>query len=348
MNVPRTRLNDAVEMVQEPVLRPGSDCTHIMALHLDPRESNDLGVLRCIDSRSGRVHIPGFVDRSLLRIVEMESQQTATLEGQLQIEGSRDVVSGLDEFEETEFLGYEDPILHRFPEAEARLHLYCTIPFYDPDADGAILYLGHASGPDLYSLEMEEPVLAHEPGVHHGAKEPAIAPVASDGCRYNLVESTDTLEDTTYSVLRSAIARGPSGPWEYGDLVFHPARDGHEWCAGHASPGPFLPSTFVDVGDGLRIGLLNGRETDQWHGDTLGFGAFTIGLMCYDYENATVEWISAEPLIKDPDAHTITFASEFRQIGPKTGLLYAHVDDSFIRVYRVDATALASRLPTFR
>lgn len=347
MNVHVTRLNDAVEMIREPVLRPDGDCTHIMALHLDPRESNDLGVLRCIDSREGRVHIPGFVDRSLLRIVELDSPYTAAIGGELDIEKSADIVAGLDEFEDMEFLGYEDPVLCRLPEADERLHLYCTIPFYDPEAEGSVLHLGHASGPDLHSLTMEEPVLGHEPGVHHGAKEPAIAPASSDGRRYNLVESTDTHDGTTYSVLRSAIARDPSGPWEYGDVVFHPVRDGRVWCAGHVSPGPFLPPSFVDVGDGLRVGLLNGRETDQWHGETLGFGAFTIGLMCYDYENGTVEWFSEEPLIEDPDAHTITFASEFCQTGPDSGLLYAHVDDSFIRVYRVDATALKSHLPEF-
>jgi len=345
MNVQLIRLNDAVAMVEEPLLRPSNSCSHIMALHLDVRTPGTLGVLRCIGSRDGRVHIPGFVDRSVLRVVEMDSEYAARMGPQLQIDGTEAILSVLDEYGSTEFLGYEDPILHRFDGAEDQLHLYCTIPFYDPEEEGAVLYLGHASGPDLHSLTMQEPVLGPESGVHHGAKEPAIAPVSAEGHRYNLVESTDTEDGTTYSVLRSVIASDPSGPWEYGDIVLHPAHRGEEWCAGHVSPGPFLPQSFLDVGDGKRVGILNGRETERWHGDTLGFGAFTIGLMLYDYEQGVVEWISEEPLIEDPDAHTITFASEFRQIAPDRGLLYAHVDDSFIRVYQVDATALESFLP---
>lgn len=338
-----SRLNDAVEMVDCPILHTEGNSTHIMAVQFDPLPSNSLGVMRCVESRVGTVSAPGFVDRSTLRIVETDSPFSGVTGPPIEIEHSDAVVSGLPETDSHEFLGFEDPILCRVPE-DGPLHLYCTIPFYDPSGE-TVLYLGHASGEDLHSLAMGEPVLGPVEGVHSGAKEPAIAPETSDGVRINLVESSDVLDGTNYSVLRTAIAEDPGEPWEYDELVFHPARDGREWCAGHVSSGPFLPRSFVDVGEGKRVGILNGREANRVNGSTTGFGTFSIGLLIYDYETGTIEWFSEEPFLRDPSARTITFASAFRQIGADRGAIYAHVDDSFIRVYLVDATVLTDFLP---
>lgn len=340
---PAPHLNDAVQRIEEPLLEPDGTCTHIMALNLDDADT-DVGVIRCIDSREGRVHIPGFVDRSVLRIVEMDSLYSAEIGSKLDIEDSEAVVGGLEEFGTREFLGLEDPVLWRDPET-GLAHLYCTIPLYDVDLGGSVLYLGHASGKGIESLRMTEPVLGPVPERHDGAKEPAIAPPTAAGHRLNLVESTDHVEGTTYSVVRSAIAEAPDEPWEYDDVVLHPERSGHDWLAGHASPGPLLPSSFVDVGEGKRVGLLNGREENRYDGDTVNFGPFTIGLMIYDYEDGEIEWISNEPFIEDPEARTITFASAFRQIESDRGLLYAHVDDSCVRIYEVDGEALLEYLP---
>ena len=338
-----SRLNDAVEMVCRPVIHAEGRSTHIMAIQFDPLESESLGVMRCVESREGNVSVPGYVDRSVLRLVEPTSPFTAETGDSIEIAGSEEIVWGLPEYRTHEFLGFEDPVCRRLP-ADGTLHLYCTIPFYDED-HGTAMYLGHASGEDLRSLEMTDPVLGPVEGVHAGAKEPAIAPPSTEGHRNNLVESVDVEDGTNYSVVRVATAQDPADPWEYGEIAFHPAEDGDEWCGGHASPGPFLPPSFLDVGEGRRIGILNGREENVMDDETTRYGTFSVGLLCYDYESGTVEWTSSEPLIRDPTARTITFASAFRQIGPTTGVVYAHVDDSFIRAYVVHADRLQSFLP---
>jgi hypothetical protein len=344
MNPETTRLNDAVETVAEPILRAGDAYEHIMALHFDPRKESDLGVVRCIESRTGEVDVSGFVDRSRLHLIEAESLYAAEIGPRLEIEGREEILSELDEYGDWEFLGLEDPTAWRAPETET-LHLYFTIPFHGPAAGDSATYLGHASGPDLCSLTMTEPVLGPTPGVHSRAKEVVVAPPSADGNRYNLVESNDWVEDTGYSVLRTAIAANPVEPWEYDDIALHPAHDGYEWCAGHVSPGPFLPRSFVDVGTDKRVCLLNGREANRHEDETLRYGTFAVGLLIYDYESGTVEWVSEEPLIRDPAARTITFASDFEQIDENQGAVYAHVDDSYVRVYHLDANALAASLP---
>lgn len=339
-----TRLNDAVERVDEPVLQPAGTCSHIMALHFDALAEPGKGVIRCIDNREGYVHIPGFVDRSTLRLVEMESPYHATMGRELEIEDTVEVVADLPEFGSMEFLGLEDPIVWR-DAGDEDLHVYSTVPFYDSTEEYAVMYLGHASGEDLDSLRMHDPVLAPQYGDHAGGKEPVIAPPTSDGHRYNLVESTAEYEGVGYSVVRSVRAADFDGPWEYEELVLHPAHDGYEWCGGHASPGPLFPPSFLDPGDGLRVGILNGRETNREGDDADLFGAFTVGLMGYDYENGSIEWITEEPVIEDPDARTITFGSAFRQIDEDRGIVYAHVDDSRIVAYLVDADALQDYVP---
>ena len=43
------------------------------------------------------------------------------------------------------------------------------------------------------------------------------------------------------------------------------------------------------------------------------------------------------PLIRDTQAKNITFASQFIQTNTNEGILYAHVDDSFVRAYTLYA-----------
>jgi len=338
-----SRLNDAVEVVTEPVVRATGTCEHLMALHIDPRGDGDRGIVRCIVERTGSVQVSGYVDRSRVHSLVMESLYAATRGPELEIRATEEVVSGLAG-DASRFLGLEDPNIWRSRDEET-LHLYCTIPFVERYSRDTCLYLGHAEGEDLSSLSMTEPVLGPVPGVHGGAKEVAIAPVAADGNRYNLVESNDAVDGTSYSVLRTAVAPDLRGPWEYGGLVFHPARDGDDWCRGHVSPGPFFPREFVDAGEGRVVGLLNGRESNRSVDGEVVYGDFTVGLMLYDYESGDVEWVSTDPLIRDPAAETVTFASAFRQTGPDSGVVYAHVDDSYVKAYQVDANALSSYLP---
>jgi hypothetical protein len=72
---------------------------------------------------------------------------------------------------------------------------------------------------------------------------------------------------------------------------------------------------------------------------------FSVGLFIYDYEKGKIDWISPEPLIIDSEARTITFASQFVLTGLGEGILYAHVDDSFVRAYTLKAEDLKTLLP---
>lgn len=82
------------------------------------------------------------------------------------------------------------------------------------------------------------------------------------------------------------------------------------------------------------LGLMNGREVNEKMIDTTTkYGMFSIGLFIYDYENGKIDWVSQEPFIQDSEATTITFASQFVETKEGEGILYAHVDDSFIRAY---------------
>jgi len=332
--------NEAVDRIERSVIENTDQCEHIMALHFDPRGDYQRGILRCIVSREGQVTTPGFVDTSRVHVVEMRTPSRGHVGPELDIDDAHDVVAGLPEYEHNEFLGFEDPNLWCDREA-GRLHFYCTIPFFDCHSGELSMYLGHAEGPDIESLRMTDPVLEPDPGAHRGAKEVAIAPQSEDGVRFNLVESNDIVDGTMYSVLRTAVAPDLGGPWEYGDIALHPMDYEHEWIAGHVSPGPLLPREFCDVGPDRLVGLLNGRD----RGGPNDFGRFTVGLMVYNYEEADIEWVSSEPLIDDPDAAVITFASAFRVTGPGEGIVYAHVDDSTVRAYHVDAERVALDFP---
>jgi len=94
-----------------------------------------------------------------------------------------------------------------------------------------------------------------------------------------------------------------------------------------------------------RLGILNGREANQKIRDKIKYGMFSIGLFIYDYENGKIKWISPEPLIQDSEAETITFASQFVETEKGSGILYAHVDDSFVRAYTLNAYGIKPLLP---
>jgi len=72
---------------------------------------------------------------------------------------------------------------------------------------------------------------------------------------------------------------------------------------------------------------------------------FSVGLFIYDIEVGKIDWVSPEPLIQDSEAKTITFASQFVETNNGEGILYAHVDDSFVRAYTLKAEDIKSLLP---
>ncbi len=314
---------------------------HVMAIALDPRTDGREGIIRCIMSRTGDVEVLGYVDRSELHTVKGGSLDHFEIGDRLQIKNENEVVQKLagDEFE---FIGLEDPDIWIDGETDL-MHVYFTIPLRHKSRKGTVTHLGHAVGKDLTSLEMTEPVLMAD-DTKGRAKEVSIAPLNRKGFRYNLFESSDRKTDR-YSTVRVAKAEDMGKPWEWGDEVFHPAEHEIPWIAGHASPGPLLPKDFIDVGEGKLLGIMNGREANRHEGDQVRYGMFSVGLFIYDYEHGKIDWVSPEPFIQDSEAKTITFASQFVDQGKGNGILYAHVDDSFVRAYTLDAEELKKLLP---
>ncbi len=101
----------------------------------------------------------------------------------------------------------------------------------------------------------------------------------------------------------------------------------------------------VSIAPENSIGVINGREANRKVGAETKYGIFSVSLFIYDYENGKIDWVSSEPLIRDSEAKTITFASQFVETSKGEGILYAHVDDSFVRAYTLKAELLKSILP---
>ena len=79
--------------------------------------------------------------------------------------------------------------------------------------------------------------------------------------------------------------------WKFGDTVFHPAKENIPWIAGHASPGPLFPKTFINIGESKRLGIVNGREANKIINGKTMYGIFSVGLFIYDYEKGKIDWV---------------------------------------------------------
>lgn len=329
------------------VIEANGEFKHVMAITLDPRTDYHEGVVRCIMSRSGDLAFKGNTDRSELHKISGDTLEHFKIGEKLNIKNEKEILNDLIE-EGDDFIGLEDPDIW-IDEKTDLMHLYFTIPIKPADEKEKIrVHLGHAVGKDLDSLEMTMPVLMDNGKFR--AKEVSIAPKNSKGFRYNLIESKDRQTGTSYSVVQVATAEDMGKPWEYGEIAFHPAEHNLPWIAGHASPGPLFSKNFIDVGEGKLLGVINGCEANKNIGDKVKYGNFSVGLFIYDYENGKIDWVSPQFLIQDSEAgkggnRAITFASQFIETGKGEGILYAHVDDSFVRAYTLKAELLKSILP---
>jgi hypothetical protein len=330
----------------------GGRFEHVMAIALDPRAHYKEGVIRCIKSREGDVATAGYVDRSVLHKVHAvagagargdsnESLEHFSIGDELKIKNQDEIVRALSHGH-FDFLGLEDPDIW-IDDVTGLMHLYFTMPFHDTRHHQSFIHLGHAVGPTLDDLEMTMPVLADRG--FGGAKEVSIAPLNRQRFRYNLFESSDAGVEFTYSTVRVAIAEKMGEPWKFGETVFHPAENDIPWIAGHASPGPLFSKRFIDIGVGKLLGVINGREASEKVAGETKYGIFSVGLFIYDYENGKIDWVSPEPFIRDSAAKTITFASQFVEQSAGKGVLFAHVDDSFVRAYTLEAEKIKPLLP---
>lgn len=318
--------------------------SHIMAIALNPKNNKE-GVVRCIVSREGDVKIKGYTDRSVLyKVKSIKGLEKYEFTDELEIKGTDELIETLLD-PNYDFIGFEDPDLTA--DDQGLLHLYFTIPLISKDKSKHfnIITLGHAVGKSLNDLEMTLPVLPIKTDGTTNSKELSLAPKNSKGTRLNLVESRDRVGGTTYSTVRVARAKDFGPIWKFGRTVFHPKTDGFPWCAGHASPGPLMSQEFIDVGENKRIGLMNGREANVVKDGKTIYGVFSVGLFIYDFELGKIEWVSEKPFIIDSEAEIITFASQFVDTGSGEGILYAHVDDSFVRAYTINGAAVKKLLP---
>ncbi len=317
-----------------------------MAIALDPTSNFRDGVIRCITSREGNYGVKGQIDRSELHRISGESLEQFTIGDRVNMKNEKEIIEKLNG-DNLDFLGLEDPDIFIDDMTEMK-HLYFTMPFRHHSSDKTDIYLGHAVGKDLDNLEMTMPVLKTDK-LGDGAKEVSIAPVNSKGFRYNLIESSKKEPDFIYSTVRTAIAHDMGQPWEFGEIAFHPKEHNLPWIAGHASPGPLLSRNFIDVGENKLLGFINGCEANQKVGSEIKYGDFSVGLFIYDYEHGKIVWVSPQPLIQDSEAselRAITFASQFVETEPDKGVLYAHVDDSFVRAYDITVDLLRPLLPS--
>lgn len=316
--------------------------SHVMAISLDPSSKYEEGVIRCITSREGDVGIKGYTDRSVLHFVRKNQSGKFEIGEKMQIKNEKEIVESLLK-DGGDFVGLEDADIW-IDENSGLKHLYFTIPIiFNGQHDKNKIYLGHALGKSLQALEMTEPILSPIDG--EGAKEISIAPVNEKGYRSNLVESSNRSKGVTYSVIKTAIAEDMGKPWKFGEIIFHPAKQNIKWIGGHASPGPLFPREFMNLGANKLLGVINGREANQKEGEETKYGIFSIGLFVYNYEVGKIEWLSTEPFIRDSEARTITFASQFVPTENGAGILYAHVDDSFVRAYSLSADKIKKLLP---
>lgn len=315
-----------------------------MAVTLDPRMDYKEGIIRCITSRTGDPGLHGNRDRSELHLVHGDSLEHFKIGERLIIRNEDEVIGRLMDATD-DFIGLEDPDIWIDP-GTGLMHVYFTIPIIAANG-GIAIHLGHAVGKGLDSLEMTEPALRSVPETGQSAKEVSIAPVNKAGLRYNLVESRILAPERNYgySTVRVAIARDMGKPWEYGDTLFNPGERNMPWLGGDASPGPLLSRDFLDVGEGRRVGFINGRALGYVEDGIKKHGVFSVGLFIYNYEHGKIDWVSPEPFIVDSEAKNITFASQFVEQKGQTGILYAHVDDSFVRAYTVTAEGVKMFLP---
>ena len=322
-------------------VKPNKKFKHMMAISLDPKSNYKKGVIRCITSRKGKVDVKGYIDRSKLYKLEGKSLKKFEIKEELKIKNQEKIIKKI-EGKEWEFIGLEDPDIW-IDEKTNLTHLYFTIAFLSKREKSMLVCLGHAVGKNLDSLKMTMPSIMTKKNI--SAKELSIAPINKKGFRYNLIESSKKEKGVTYSVVKLAIAKDMNGIWKMGKIVFHPKKHKIPWIGEHASPGPLFPKTFLDIGENKMLGIMNGRESSKKIGNIIKYKMFSVGLFIYDYEKGKIDWVSKKSFIRDSKAKTITFASEFVETNPGKGILYAHVDDSFVRSYELNANSIKKLIP---
>ena len=339
------KLNNWVEILDKPVLgtEKQEDGKKFMALCIDPTSKNPYrGIARQVTERQGNQDVPGYVDKSKLVLVESEDLLKWTVVSDLKINKIDDSINILKK-EELNFIGLEDPDI--LIDNQGTKHLYFTIPFKYKNQDGYDVYVGHAFGKELDSLKSENHVLSKVNKEIVGFKEICALPFNVGGKRLVMAETfVDRGGLRKFSAVSLIEAKDSYKKWNFLKLIHDPEKEKREWCAGHSSPCRIFKPDFL-THKGYLVGLINGREkTKKNHGQKM-YGKFRPGLFLFDVNSEEIVWLANEPLLEDPLATTITFASEIVYLNKDEAILYAHPNDSFIRAYRLKASKIKTLLP---
>ena len=342
------KLNENVDFWDTPVLgtEKQKDGKRYMALSVDPTSKNPyMGIARQVIERVGNVDIPGYTDRSRLLIVKSNDLLKWEIVGDLKIDGIDETLKKLSDVDK-EFIGLEDPDI--LVDENGIKHVYFTIPFKHKtkssnDVVRYDVYVGHAEGRSLDHLVSTPPVLGKVDDEIVGFKE--ICPIPSTDKRNFLAETfVSRKQEKGFSAIGLAKTETLGGKWTYQKLVHNPEEESREWCAGHSSPCRIFELDFLKQGK-YFVGIMNGREPTKTIGSQRIYGKFRPGLFVFDSGSGKIAWVDDNPLLEDPLATTITFASDIVYLDNKQAILYAHPNDSFIRAYRLKPSKIKKLLP---
>jgi len=344
------KLNNYAEIWEKPVL--GSvyqeDGKRYMALCIDPTIKNPYrGIARKVVERQGSPDIHGFLDRSKLILVESYDLLNWNIIGDLNIKGFKKIINKLlnNTKDQKEFIGLEDPDI--LVDEYGKKHVYFTIPFKYKNMDGHDVYVGHSVGDSLEQLTATMPVLGKVNNEITGFKEICFPPIIHNGGRLVLAETfVDRGKERKYSAISVSKTKNPSDEWSYIRLVHDPEKESRSWCSEHSSPCRIFNPTIIKYKEYL-VGIINGREQTEEINGKKHYKKFRPGLFLFDGESGDIVWIDEEPLLEDPIATTITFASELIPLNKKEAILYAHPNDSFVRAYKLNLEKIKERLPNF-
>ncbi len=341
------RLNKYVEMWKKPVLGSENkkDEKRYMALCIDSTSKDPYrGIAREIIERKGSPDIPGFLDRSKLIIVESYDLLNWNIIEDLDINGINEIVEKLlgNTKNKKEFIGLEDPDI--LVDDSGKKHVYFTIAFKYKKMDLYDVYVGHAIGDGLDQLVAKMPVLGKVNNEIVGFKEICPSPVENKDGRFVLTETfVNKGKNKKYSAISVSKAKPISNKWDYIKLVHDPLKESRKWCAGYSSPCRIFDQSLISHNRNL-LGIMNGREkTEEVNGNEY-YGKFRPGLFLFNPESGDIVWVDNEPLFEDPFATTITFASELMPLNNKEAILYAHINDSFVRAYKLNLEKIKERI----
>ncbi len=335
------KINEVVSVYKEPVFGALESKKRVMALSVDKDSNNPIrGLAREIVKTKGEIGVSGWVDESKLIIVESENLLSWKKTSDLEINGIKEIIDKFSDKDKT-FLGLEDPDI--WTDEKGIKHVYFTIAFKYKTKSGCEIYLGHAQGTNLETLKATFPVLSPITKKSKGFKEVTISPIVDKGKRINLVESWILQEDNhSFPTIAIVEATKMGQPWNF-KYFFDIKKKGYYWCKGELSPCCFIPKSMISFGKYLAV-IVNGREPRKLINKKEVFGTYRPGLILFDPKNGEIPWIAKEPLFEDPNAKSITFASDFIQTSKDEGILYCHIDDSFVRAYKIDGKSLFAYL----